>query len=219
MMRYRWIHLELVLVLVTVILEVGGCIRLAKGSPEKHYYALDVARPTAESPVLRKEAILKIRKLRISPRFEGTEIVYRTSEARYRSDFYNEWFIAPSAMVTQQLQSWLTNARLFQHVVDTSSSLEAGYLLEGAVNALYADLRLNGSPKAVLTMQIVLIRDRPAHEEIVFRREYQEVTDLADSSPDELVKGWNHGLRHSLTQLEEDLRNADLDTGDMKHGL
>ena len=36
-------------------------------------------------------------------------------------------------MVTQQLQSWLTNARLFQHVVDTSSSLEAGYLLEGAV--------------------------------------------------------------------------------------
>ena len=219
MMRYRWIHLELVLVLVTVILEVGGCIRLAKGSPEKHYYALDVARPAAESPVLRKEAILKIRKLRISPRFEGTEIVYRTSEGRYRSDFYNEWFIAPSAMVTQQLQSWLTNARLFQHVVDTSSSLEAGYLLEGAVNALYADLRLNGSPKAVLTMQIVLIRDRPALEEIVFRREYQELIDIADSYADALVKGWNHGLRHSLTQLEEDLRNADLDTGDLKRGL
>ncbi len=218
MMRYRWIHLELVLLLVAVILGVGGCIRLAKGSPEKHYYALEVARP-AESPVPRKGAILKIRKLRISPRFEGTEIVYRTSEARYRSDFYNEWFIAPSAMVTQQLQSWLTNARLFQHVVDTSSSLEAGYLLEGAVNALYADLRLNGSPKAVLTMQIVLIRDRPAHEEIVFRREYQEAMDVADSSPDELVKGWNHGLRHSLMLLEEDLRNADLDTGDLKRGL
>ena len=218
MMRYRWIHLELVFVLAAVILEVGGCIRLAKGSPEKHYYALEVARP-AESPVPRKGAILKIRKLRISPRFEGTEIVYRTSEARYRSDFYNEWFIAPSAMVTQQLQSWLTNARLFQHVVDTSSSLEAGYLLEGAINALYADLRLNGSPKAVLTMQIVLIRDRPAHEEIVFRREYQEAMDVADSSPDELVKGWNHGLRHSLMLLEEDLRNADLDTGDLKRGL
>ena len=218
MMRYRWIHLELVFVLAAVILEVGGCIRLAKGSPEKHYYALEVARP-AESPVPRKGAILKIRKLRISSRFEGTEIVYRMSEARYRSDFYNEWFIAPSAMVTQQLQSWLTNARLFQHVVDTSSSLEAGYLLEGAVNALYADLRLNGSPKAVLTMQIVLIRDRPAHEEIVFRREYQEAMDVADSSPDELVKGWNHGLRHSLMLLEEDLRNADLDTGDLKRGL
>ena len=215
MMRYRWIHLELVLVLTAVILEFGGCIRLAKGPPEKHFYVLEVTRP-AESPAPRAGAILKIRKLRISPRFEGTEIVYRSGEAHYQSDFYNEWFIAPSAMVTQQLQSWLTHARLFQHVVDTSSSLEAGYLLEGTVNALYGDLRRNGSPKAVFTMQIVLIRDRPAHEEIVFRREYQEVTDVADSSPDALIRGWNDGLRHSLMTLEEDLRNADLDTGDLK---
>ncbi len=129
------------------------------------------------SPVLRTGAILKIRKLRISPRFEGTEIVYRTSEARYQSDFYNEWFIAPSAMVTQQL------AELADQCTPVSTC--GGHLqfpgsrtifLEGTVNALYADLRLNGSPKAVLNMQIVLIRDRPAHEEIVFRREYQEVT-------------------------------------------
>ncbi|MGH7230186.1 MAG: ABC-type transport auxiliary lipoprotein family protein [Nitrospiraceae bacterium] len=217
MMRCRRIHLELMLVFAAVILEVAGCIRLAKGPPEKHYYALEVTRP-AESPAPSAGAILKIRKLRISPRFEGAEIVYRTSEARYQSDFYNEWFIAPSAMVTQQLQNWLTNARLFQHVVDTSSSLEAGYLLEGVVNALYGDLRLNGSPKAILAMQIVVIRDRPAREEIVFRREYQEVADVADPSPDALVRGWNQGLRHSLMALEEDLRDADLDTGDLKRG-
>ena len=200
-------------VLAAVILEVGGCIRLAKGPPEKHYYALEVTRPS-ESPAPSTGAILKIRKLRISPRFEGTEIVYRTGEARYQSDFYNEWFITPSAMLTQQLQNWLSHARLFQHVVDTSSSLEAGCLLEGVVNALYGDLRQNGSPKAVFMMQIVLIRDRPAREEIVFRREYQEVMDAADSSPDALVTGWNHGLRQSLMRLEEDLRNAGLDAGD-----
>lgn len=217
MKRCRRIHIELMLVLAAVILEVGGCIRLAKGPPEKHYYALEVTR-ASESPAPDAGAILKIRKLRISPRFEGTEIVYRTGEARYQSDFYNEWFIAPSAMLTQQLQNWLTHARLFQHVVETSSSLEAGYLLEGVVNALYGDFRLNGSPKAVLNMQIVVIKDRPAREEIVFRREYQEEVDIGDLSPDALVGGWNHGLRHSLMTLEEDLRKADLNTGDLKRG-
>ncbi len=215
-MRDRWIHLAVVLVLAVMIL--GGCIRLAKTPPEKRFYALEVTRPS-EAPAPQAGAspkILKIRKLRISPHFEGTEIVYRTGEADYQSDFYNEWFVAPSAMVTQQLQRWLTHAHLFQHVVDTSSTLESAYLLEGAVNALYGDLRLNGSPKAVLTMQIVLIRDRPAHEEIVLRREYQEVMDIADSSPDALVRGWNDGLQHSLMRLEADLRNADFVTGDLK---
>jgi ABC-type uncharacterized transport system auxiliary subunit len=95
-------------------------------------------------------------------------------------------------------------------VVDTSSSLEADYLLEGTVDALCADLRMNGSPKAVLRMQIVLIKDRPAHDRIVFQREYQEVVDVADSTADALVSGWNDGLQHSLIALEKDLRNADL---------
>jgi hypothetical protein len=67
-------------------------------------------------------------------------------------------------------------------------------------------------------MQIVLIRDRPVQEEIVFQREYQEVTDIADSSADALVRGWSHGLQHILMRLEEDLRNADLDMDDLKRG-
>jgi hypothetical protein len=94
--------------------------------------------------------------------------------------------------------------------VDTSSAVEARYLLEGTVNALYGDLRLNGSPKAVFAMQIVLIRDRSVQEEIVFQREYQEVTDIADSSVDALVRGWSHGLQRSLMRLEEDLRSIQL---------
>jgi cholesterol transport system auxiliary component len=200
---------HLVLVVLTAMTVVGGCLRFAQGPPNKHYYALGALRP-AETSASTAGGILKIRKIRISPPFEGAEIVYRTSETRYETDFYNEWLISPSAMVTQQLVGWLTNARVFRHVVDTSSSLEADYLLEGTVDALCADLRMNGSPKAVLRMQIVLIKDRPAHDRIVFQREYQEVVDVADSTADALVSGWNDGLQHSLIALEKDLRNAGL---------
>ncbi len=189
---------------------VGGCLRLAKGPPDKHYFALGTVRP-AEASASIAGGILKIRKFRVSPPFEGAEIVYRTSETRYETDFYNEWFIAPSAMMTQQLASWLSHARLFRHVLDASSSLEADYFLEGTVNALCADLRMNGSPKAVLNIQIVLIKDSPVHEKVVFRREYQEEVNVPDSSPDVLVSGWNRGLQHSLITLEKDLHNADLE--------
>ncbi len=209
-MRYSRIHLEVLLVLAAVSCVVGGCIKLDKGPPEKRYYALEAARPV-EAAASSPGAILKVRKFRISPPFEGAEIVYRTSEARYEADFYNEWFTSPSAMLTQQLVNWLTNARLFEHVVDSSSFIEADYLLEGTVSALCADLRMNGSPKAVLHIQIVLIQGRPAHDRIVFRREYQEAVDVADSSPDALVNGWNRGLQHSLITLEKDLRNVDLE--------
>jgi cholesterol transport system auxiliary component len=203
------LQLEVWLVLAGTILVMGGCIRLAKSPPDKRYYALEAPRP-AETAASSAGAILKIRKVRISPPFEGAEIVYRTSEVRYETDFYNEWFTSPSAMVTQQLVNWLTNARVFGHVVDSSSSLAADYLLEGTVNTLCADLRMNGSPKAVLSFQLALIKDGPAHETIVFQREYQEVVDVADSSPDALVSGWNRGLLQSLIALEKDLRHTDL---------
>ena len=208
-MGYPRIHLEALLALAAIVF-VEGCISLSKGPPEKRYYALEAARPT-EAAALTAGAILKIRKFRISPPFEGVELVYRTGEARYETDFYNEWFASPSAMLTQQLVSWLTNAGLFRHVVDSSSSLEADYILEGTVKALCADLRENGSPKAVLNLQIVLIKDRPTQERIVFRRQYQDVVDVGNSSPDALVNGWNRGLQHSLLTLEEDLRSADLE--------
>jgi len=91
---------------------------------------------------------------------------------------------------------------LFRHVVDRSSSLEADYILEGTVKALCADLRMNGSPKAVLNLQIVLIRDRPPQERIVFRRQYQDIVAVEDSSPDALVSGWNRGFSTAYSHLK-----------------
>lgn len=209
-MRDSRLQLEVWLVLAGTILVMGACIRLAQSPPEKRYYALEAPRP-AETAASSAGAILKIRKIRISPPFEGAEFVYRTSEVRYETDFYNEWLISPSAMVTQQLVNWLTSAHVFGHVIDSSSSLAADYVLEGTVNTLCADLRMNGSPKAVLNFQLALIKDGPAHETIAFQREYQEVVDVADSSPDALVSGWNRGLLQSLIALEKDLRHTDLE--------
>lgn len=195
-----------------MVMSLGyGCVQLAKSFPEKHYYAIELS-PQSERTAPTIGSVLKIRKLRVSPQFEGKELVYRTKDVQFESDFYNEWFVQPNAMLTQQLQNWLAYAGPFQYVVDTSSALEATHILEGSVTGLYGDYRNEGRPRAILEVQMVLIKDRPSGEEILFRGEYSKKVDMPDQSPDALTKGWTEGLRQLFTALAKDIQKVDLNT-------
>jgi len=196
-------------------LVLSGCVSLAKSFPDKHYYALDVTRQ-GEPGVPVPGAVLDVRGLFVSPRFEGKELVYRTGDTRYESDFYNAWFVSPSAMLTQQIQNWLRNASLFEHVVATPSYLDATHILEGTVTDLYGDYRQQGEHKAVVGMHIVLIEDYPTRTAIVFQRDYHQMVELSETSPDELTRGWNEGLQQIFMALEEDLRRVDLKANNQK---
>lgn len=197
------------------LLVLSGCISLAKSFPDKHYYALDVTRQ-GEPGIPVFGAVLDVRGLVVSPRFEGNELVYRTGDTRYESDFYNAWFVSPSAMLTQQVQNWLRHARLFEYVGATPSYMDATHILEGTVTALYGDYRQQGGHKAVVGMHIVLIEDSPTRTAIVFQRDYQQMVELIQTSPDELTRGWNQGLQQIFMALEEDFRRVDLKANNQK---
>jgi cholesterol transport system auxiliary component len=175
-------------VLPLALLVLNGCVSLAKSFPDKHYYALDVTRQ-GEPGVPVPGAILEVRGLFVSPRFEGKELVYRTGDTSYESDFYNAWFVSPSAMLTQQIQNWLRHASLFEGVVATPSYLDATHILEGTVTVLYGDFRQQGEQKAVVGMHIVLIEDNSTRPAIVFQRDYHQMVELTETSPDELTRG------------------------------
>ena len=198
-----------------VLLVLSGCVSLAKSFPDKHYYALDVTRQ-GEPGVPVPGAVLDVRGLVVSPRFEGKELVYRTGETRYESDFYHAWFVSPSAMLTQQVQNWLRHSQLFESVVATSSYLDATHILEGTVTALYGDYRQQGEQKAVVGMHIVLIEDNSTRATSLFQRDYHQMVELTETSPDELTRGWNQGLQQILMTLEEDLRGIDLKAHNQK---
>ena len=197
------------------LLVLSGCVSLAKSFPDKHYYALEVTR-NGQPGVPVPGAVLDVRGLFVSPRFEGKELVYRTGDTRYESDFYNEWFVSPSAMLTQQIQDWLRQARLFEHVVVTPSYMDATHILEGTVTALYGDYRQQGGQKAVVGMHIVLIEDTSTRTAMVFQRDYQQMVELTETSPDELTRGWNQGLQQIFIALEDDLRRVDLKANNHK---
>ena len=197
------------------LLFLSGCVSLTKSFPDKHYYALEVTRQ-GEPGVPASGAVLDVRGLFVSPGFEGKELVYRMGDTRYESDFYNAWFLSPSAMLTQQMQDWLRHARLFERVVATSSYMDATHILEGTVTALYGDYRQQGGHKAVVGIQIVLIEDTSTRPAIVFQRDYQQLVELTETSPDALTRGWNQGLEKIFMTLEADLRRVDLKANDQK---
>ena len=196
-------------VLLLALILLSSCVNLTKSNPEKQYYALDVTRQ-AESGAPAAGTVLEVRRLLVAPAFQGQELVYRTEDTRYESDFYNQWFVSPSAMLTQQVQNWLINARLFEHVVTTSSYMEATHRLEGTVTALYGDYRHKDSRRAVVGINMVLIEDNPMRTAIVFQRDYHQMVEVTDTSPDGLTLAWNQGLEQVFISLEQDLRKIDL---------
>lgn len=196
------------LIIVFLFFSLAGCLNLKKGFPEKHYYILDVSHNGRPTNLLPGPA-LSIRKLRVSPRFEGKGMVYRRGSLTYESDYYNEFLIHPGSILTEELRQWLARSGLFQYVTDGSGHLQPTHILEGTVSALYGDFRNGAVPKAVLEMEFFLVRDLSARNEIIFRKDYAEAIPLKESSSESLAQGWNDALRRILTALEEDLRKVD----------
>jgi cholesterol transport system auxiliary component len=189
-----------------------GCFNFNKAYPEKHYFVLSVSRGKRPS-LPTSNALLKIQRFRVSPRFEGKSFVYRKGKLNYESDFYNEFFIPPGLMVTEEIEKWLAESGLFKYVMGFSRPVEPTFKLEGAVNALYGDYSDTGAPKAVLEIQFFLVRNLSSGPVIVFGKMYHKEILLKGHSPNALVTGWDLALKQILTELETNLKHLDLKEG------
>jgi len=181
-----------------------GCLNLERSYPGKRYFILDVSRgKDISSPDT--ETVLKVRRFRVSPQYEGKGFVYRLADLNYESDFYNEFFILPASLLTDEINQWLAGSGLFRHVVTPSSHLAPTHFLEGTVTALYGDYGVSTAPKAILEMQFFLLQETAASPKIIFQSQYHKEEPLKGNTPDALVKSWNKALNQILTEFETDL--------------
>lgn len=186
-------------------LAFAGCFDFAKEYPERRYHDVTAARSGAARAGA-AGTVLKVRRFRISPRFEGTELVRRTGESGWEQDYYHVFFVPPAAMMTEEAKRWIAASGLFASVVDFASYAEATHVLEGNVSALYGDAR--GAPKAVLELQVFLLDDRVAPPSVMFQKDYKRSVDVADAGAESMVGGWSRALGEILTELEGDLAGA-----------
>jgi hypothetical protein len=178
---------------------------------EKESYALDVSRNGAAAS-LESDAVLRIRTLRVSPRYEGKSFVYRTSNLGYESDYYTEFFSPPDTMITEEVRDWLQSSGLFRQVVDYTGQVEHTHVLEGEVIDLYGDYSERGGvrSKGVLGIEFRFIEETGAESKLIFQKRYRKAVPVSSTASNALVLGWNDALGKILTELETDLREASL---------
>jgi cholesterol transport system auxiliary component len=184
----------------------AACVGLERSYPDKRYFVLDAGGNLSPSNPSINET-LQVSNIRVSPRYADRSFVYRTSEAGYESDFYNQFLVSPSSLITEEVRKDLIASQLFKYVISASNQSQPSYFLEGTVNALYGDFRNPNSPRAILEMEFFLTSEIPAKAGILMQKRYEKSIPLSGRSPEALVKGWNQALEEILTSLVTDLKS------------
>jgi len=131
--------------------------------------------------------------------YESKSLVDRFTEVRYESDFYNEYLVAPTLMLPQQIAESL---RQSGHEASMDGAPGA-YVLTGEVGALYGDFRDANTPRAVMELRLAL--RSPDSDAPVYVQTYRARVPLADRSAESVVEGLGVALTSILKAFENDL--------------
>ncbi len=182
-------------------LAMTACTSVRQAYPQKSRYALEVGVPGADAPVGAPSVL--VRPLRSAEQSASRLFTYRTADGRWHSDYYNEFFAAPAALVTVQTQRALAGAGLFSHALLVGSRMPTDFVLDGYLTAIYGDAAGN---KGIVEVQYVLMDCRGEKPQILWSRTYRKESVATEFTPPELVKAWNAVLGEILGDLVKDLR-------------
>jgi ABC-type uncharacterized transport system auxiliary subunit len=184
-----------------VALAVAGC-QLTRPAPVKRTFLLEPPLPAAATSAP-KPASVRVGSISVASPFRDRALVYRTDALSYESDFYNEFFVAPTSMIAEATVRALSASGAFARVLPGGTAADDGdYVLEGFVSALYGDARKPPAAEIAITFYL----SRTAFPgKVVWSREYRERIPITDTTPDALVSSLNAGLGNVLVALVRDL--------------
>lgn len=192
---------------VLVAAALGACT-LTRPAPVKRTFLLEPAAPAkVASP---KATTLRVGAFTVGAPFRGKAFVYRHDELRFEADFYNEFFVAPAAMISEATAKSLAASGAFRRVIPPGATDEGDWVLDGFVAELYGDARDAAKPAAALSATFYL---SPAHSlvpSVAWSREYRQRVPVAAPGPDALAAAWNSALAAILGELARDLAAAEL---------
>jgi cholesterol transport system auxiliary component len=197
-----------VLLLLLLLLIVGlagvACVRGNRPAPDLTYLEIDPG--TAPAPSGGSQDVLLLRRLDVQSPFDDRRFLYKTGSGTYESDYYVRFVASPADLLTDRLEIWLDESRLFQAVVESGSTAEYRYVLEGEILELYGDYSSPGQVTAVISSEFVLVDDLDGAGRIVFNKQYRQAEPAASSDAGALATSWGSALRQIFLQLTTDLQ-------------
>jgi cholesterol transport system auxiliary component len=183
-----------------------GCV----STPQKHSFMLSADRESKPGAAITGKPLM-VSRFRAAPQYENKGFVYRRGELGYESDYYNEFFALPGAVISEEIRKWMVKSGMFPYVLDSTDAREPHYYLEGSITALYGDYTKGKTPLAVLETRVSFGLKDEHRSRIFFQQTYEHQTALKGDTPDQLVRGWNEALSQMLTELEAEILKAALE--------
>jgi cholesterol transport system auxiliary component len=188
---------------VCAALLVAAC-SIGKPIPEATTYIVEPDSPAPMTTARRAESI-RMGDVRVAGSFSGNELVYRMNDVQFTSDPYHAFIADPGSMLGNRMASWLNRAGPFKTVAQPGSGQSLPYVLEATVTELYGDFRPGMPPAAVMTIQFALVDTSKPSPVTTYESTIGRRVDIAQASPDALMRGYGKALTEILSQLSADL--------------
>jgi ABC-type uncharacterized transport system auxiliary subunit len=190
-----------------IALALAGCA-VTRPSPVKQTYLLDPPPPPAAAKA--QPGTLRVDVVNVAAPYRGRGFVFRESDLRYETDFYNEFIVAPAANITEATMRGLQRAGTFSRVVAPGPPVDADWVLAGFVNSLYADVREPSKPAAEVSITYYLTRAEGGLGVPFWSREYTRRIPLATAGATSYAAGLNTAVGEIVAELAKDLAAAQL---------
>jgi cholesterol transport system auxiliary component len=198
-------------------LALAGCAALAlalascsitRPAPVKRTYLLEPAAPAAAASP--RPVALRMGSVNVGAPYRGKAFVYRQDEIKFEADFYNEFFVAPAAMLSEATARALAASGAFRRVIPPGGADDGDYVLDGFAADLYGDARDPAKPAAVLAITYYLSPANALTPNVIWSKEYRQRVPMAEPSAEALARAWNAALAAIVADLARDLAAANL---------
>ena len=195
------------LALIAFAAALASC-SLSRQALVKHTFLLEPASPPMAS--VQKLASLRVGTVNVAAPYRGKAFVYRSDELKFEADFYSEFFVAPTAMLSEATARALASANVFRRTIPPGAADAGDYVLDGFASELYGDVRDAARPAAVIAITFYLSPANAITPNVIWSREYRQRAPVAAATPEALARAWNVALSTILADLARDLAAAEL---------
>jgi len=195
------------LALIALCAALASCT-LSRQALVKRTFLLEPASPPMAS--VQKLASLRVGLVNVAAPYRGKAFVYRSDELKFEADYYSEFFVAPTAMLSEATARALAAANVFRRTIPPGAADVGDYVLDGFASELYGDVRDAARPAAAVAITFYLSPANAITPNVIWSREYRQRAPVAEATPEALARAWNVALSTILADLARDLAAAEL---------
>ncbi len=201
----KTMKLTLISILGISLVLVSGCmnLKLWKKTVDIQTFMITTedAEPLLTTPLADK---LWIDNVTVLPPFNARNLIQRKSDVEFAASYYSELLMSPSENFRNEFFGRFANSGIFR---DVSIVDRAGmsHRMVVSVMEFYADVQ---AKEAVLKIKVTLLDEKTNGVRVLMSTDYRQVSGLADTTAEELIRAYNKALAQILADAEKDVAAA-----------